>query len=188
MVHSEEGPSVDSPATTAERRANSVDSEMLATSGLSNVRPRSGSDTSASGVSGPMVKDQNRNMREGGLFAIVPAIESEGDMIKREQRLRAAIRFLDALVRWGETSTDVIPDDVTSKYPDGGKWVGQIPCELLRDGIIVELKTIRSVRPARHRGKIGLFRAADPATVMKQLAWLKLQLDALRNTTKRPGE
>ncbi len=109
-------------------------------------------------------------------------------MNRHEQRLRAAIRFLDALVRWKETSTDVIPDDTFEKYPDGGKWVGQIPNEYLRDGTIVELKTIRSVRPSRHKGKIGLFGAADEAAVSGRLSRLRLQLEILTSAKTKAGE
>ncbi len=127
-------------------------------------------------------------MGEGWLSVVPPWIESGCEMNKHEQRLRAEIRFLDALVRWGETSTDVIPDDITHKYPDGGKWVGQIPNEYLREGIIVELKTIRSVRRSRHKGKIGLFGSADETAVTGQLSRLRLQLESLTSAKTNAGE
>lgn len=108
-------------------------------------------------------------------------IESGDKMSNRERQLLAEIRFLEPLVSCGETSTDAIPDDLSNAYPDGGKWVGQIAAKFLRERLIVEIKTIRSARPARHKGKIGLFATADLAAVVARISLLRLQLQALLN-------
>lgn len=103
-------------------------------------------------------------------------------MTKRERRLRAEIRFLEPLESRAETSTDAIPDEIADTYSDGGKWVGQIAAQLLREELIYEFRTIRSVRPSRHKGKIGLFGTRDIAAVQARISLLRLQLETLMNS------
>ena len=126
-------------------------------------------------------------MGEGWLSNVSSRVESGDKMNKRERQLRAEIRFLEPLVSFGETSTDAIPDVIADAYSDGGQWVGSIPSQYLRENLIVEIRTIRSTRPSRHKGKIGLFGAKDIAVVVGRIALLRSQLKALLDRSKGDG-
>ncbi len=62
-------------------------------------------------------------------------------------------------------STDDAADDLGSTFTDGGKWRGSIPKALAGEGLIERAGIRCSVRPARHRGYVAIWRAVDLAGI-----------------------
>lgn len=106
--------------------------------------------------------------------------ENDGAVVshRRSQVERAELKFLKVLRESGEATTDVIPDDLATKYPDNGTWVGSIPRRLLSEKLIVETACARSKRRKRHRGRIGLYSVLDRAAIDRRIALLQLRLNA----------
>lgn len=104
-----------------------------------------------------------------------------------EQVQRAELRFLEALRAEGEATADNLAEDVALKYPHGGKWVGATVNGLIRDRLIHEIRGGRSCRPHRHRGRIGVYAAADLAAVDARISMLRVRLAALDAYSKGIG-
>ena len=109
---------------------------------------------------------------------------------KKEHRdtaglLRAELRFLDALLTNESASSDDAADDLDAKHDDGGHWLGGIFLRLSRGGLIVEVGSVRSCRPVRHRGKLTLWGIGQREAVERRQRDVRLMLDAL--TTNGTG-
>lgn len=97
--------------------------------------------------------------------------------IPKAQVEQAELKFLEKLRKYGEVTTDVIPDNLAIKYSDNGTWVGSIPRRLLIDKLIVEVACVRSNRQRRHGGRIGLYAALNVAAVDGRIALLRSRLN-----------
>jgi hypothetical protein len=101
--------------------------------------------------------------------------------------LRAEWRFLDVLLTNGSASSDDAADDLDAKHDDGGHWLGGIFLRLVRAGLIVEVGSVRSCRPARHRGKLTLWGIANREAVERRRRDVRAMLDALELSQNGTG-
>ena len=99
--------------------------------------------------------------------------------------LLAESRFLDALVSNETATSDGAADDLNAKHDDGGHWLGGIFLRLSRQGLIVEVGSVRSCRPIRHRGKLTLWGIGQREAVERRQRDVRWMLDAL--TTNGTG-
>lgn len=76
-------------------------------------------------------------------------------------QLRAEARWLETLLAKGRASGDDAVNDLAAKHDDGGHWLGGIILRLSRQRLIVDVGSVRSCRPARHRGRQALWGIAD---------------------------
>ena len=126
-------------------------------------------------------------IERGGLLrdaGVLRAVE------KKEHRepaglLLAESQFLDALVSNETATSDGATDDLNAKHDDGGHWLGGIFLRLSRQRLIVEVGSVRSCRPIRHRGKLTLWGIGQREAVERRQRDVRLMLDAL--TTKGTG-
>jgi len=102
--------------------------------------------------------------------------------------LRAERRFLDALLMNGTASSDDAADDLDGKHDDGGHWLGGIFLRLSRAGLIVEVGSVRSCRPIRHRGKLTLWGIGQREAVERRRRDVAAMLDALETSRNDAGE
>lgn len=102
--------------------------------------------------------------------------------------LRAERRFLDALLTNGSASSDDAADDLDGKHDDGGHWLGGIFLRLSRGGLIVDVGSVRSCRPIRHRGKLTLWGIGQREAVERRQRDVRLMLDALNESSNATAE
>ncbi len=88
---------------------------------------------------------------------------------------RDSLRLLDAMMSREDhtASTDDATDDLGNTFADGGKWRGSIPKALAAEGLIAKAGVGPSNRPARHRGYVTRWRAADLAGIDRRRAELR---------------
>jgi hypothetical protein len=122
----------------------------------------------------------------------VEAIE-QGELRKRAGIARAADRtalvwatqlaFLAAIHRApDQTATlDAAVTDLGEKFPKGGKWRGAAVRQLAEQGLIERAAVELSIRPARHRGYLARWRAADTCAIGEKIAELRRLLAALEH-------
>ena len=102
-----------------------------------------------------------------------------------------ADRIFSDSFRWpfraepGVAITDAIADGPGDAYADGGRWAGSVALRLLRAGIMVEIGTVRSCQPSRHRGRTGQYALADRAAAVRRCADLRCILAAAPATPTR---
>ena len=91
---------------------------------------------------------------------------------------RAEMAFLKpGLMPRGTCCTDSIPEELSKAYPDGGKWVGSVVNGFLCRGWIKLIRHVRSNRPSRHRGKVGLYRITRKPAVIEHLEKIEKALE-----------
>ena len=120
-------------------------------------------------------------IERGGLLrdaGVLRAVE------KKEHRepaglLLAESRFLDALVSNETATSDGAADDLNAKHDDGGHWLGGIFLRLSRQRLIVEVGSVRSCRPTRHRGKVTLWGIGNREAIERRRRDVKAMLDGL---------
>jgi len=75
------------------------------------------------------------------------------------------LAFISALLRSpsGSATLDdaTAPDELSSKYADGGKWRGSVALSLAKDGLIAATGATRSRRRSRHRGLLSVWQLTD---------------------------
>ena len=75
------------------------------------------------------------------------------------------LAFIAALLRSpsGSATLDdaTTPDELASKYADGGKWRGSVALSLAKDGLIAATGATRSRRRSRHRGLLSVWQLTD---------------------------
>ena len=92
----------------------------------------------------------------------------------------------NAISRWlPNASCGVFEHDLDAKHDDGGHWLGGIFLRLSRGGLIVEVGSVRSCRPIRHRGKLTLWGIGQREAVERRQRDVRWMLDAL--TTNGAG-
>ncbi len=118
------------------------------------------------------------------------AIE-QGELRKQAGIARAAERmalvwqtqlaFLSAISRAPdrEITLDAAESDLSLKFPKGGKWRGAAIRQLASQGLISQTGYALSTRPARHRGPLATWRAADLGAIFAKIAKLRRLLAAL---------
>ena len=132
--------------------------------------------------------EQSEAVERGGLLRDAGILRASEKKTNREPAglLRAESRFLDVLLLNGSASSDDAADDLDAKHDDGGHWLGGIFLRLSRGGLIVEVGSVRSCRPIRHRGKLTLWGIANREAIERRRRDVRLMLDAL--TTNKTGE
>ncbi len=118
------------------------------------------------------LKAEGAARRDAG---IARAAKSHTSQIRRGELL-----LLDALLAApnATATTDVIADDPRVAYADSGKWVGSIPMQLLKSGIISEVAIVKSNRPTRHGGLTRLYTIADAVKAHNRRDILRRQIAA----------
>ena len=131
--------------------------------------------------------EQSEAVERGGLLRDAGILRASEKKTNREPAalLRAEWRFLDALLLNGSASSDDAADDLDAKHDDGGHWLGGIFLRLSRGGLIVEVGSVRSCRPIRHRGKLTLWGIGQREAVERRQRDVRWMLDAL--TTNGAG-
>lgn len=76
-------------------------------------------------------------------------------------QLRAEARWLETLLAKGRASGDDAVSDLDAKHDDGGHWLGGIILRLSKQRLIVDVGSVRSCRPVRHRGRQTLWGIAE---------------------------
>ncbi len=132
--------------------------------------------------------EQPEAVERGGLLRDAGILRASEKKTNREPAglLRAESRFLDVLLLNGSASSDDAADDLTAKHDDGGHWLGGIFLRLSRGGLIVEVGSVRSCRPIRHRGKLTLWGIGQREAVERRQRDVKAMLDGL--TSNEAGE
>lgn len=131
--------------------------------------------------------EQAEAVERGGLLRDAGILRASEKKEHREPAglLLAESRFLDALVSNETATSDGAVDDLNAKHDDGGHWLGGIFLRLSRGGLIVEVGSVRSCRPIRHRGKLTLWGIGQREAVERRQRDVRLMLDAL--TTNGTG-
>ncbi|MFM9961848.1 MAG: hypothetical protein ACKV2Q_11555 [Planctomycetaceae bacterium] len=131
--------------------------------------------------------EQAEAVEHGGLLRDAGILRASEKKANRDTAglLRAEWRFLDALLLNGSASSDDAADDLTAKHDDGGHWLGGIFLRLSRSGLIVDIGSVRSCRPIRHRGKLTLWSIGQREAVERRRRDVLVMLNAL--TTKGTG-
>lgn len=125
--------------------------------------------------------EQAEAVERGGLLRDAGILRASEKKTNREPAglLRAEWRFLDVLLLNGSASSDDAADDLDAKHDDGGHWLGGIFLRLSRGGLIVEVGSVWSCRPIRHRGKLTLWGVANREAVELRRQIVKAMLDGL---------
>ena len=120
-----------------------------------------------------------------------PEAIEQGERLKQAGIARAAERsalvwqtqlaFLSAISRAPnqELTLDSAEVDLSLKFPKGGKWRGAAIRQLAALGLIAQTGYALSTRPARHRGPLATWRAADLGAIFGKIAELRRLLAAL---------
>jgi hypothetical protein len=90
-------------------------------------------------------------------------------------------RLLKAIMsNWNREATiddEVPPDELKTKYANGGKWRGSIPVELVKLGRITnDDRCERSIRRSRHAGLNRIWEGVDDAKILAYISVLQKRL------------
>ena len=129
----------------------------------------------------PATLEKSEAVKRGGLLRDAGVLKANE---KKEHRdliglLWAELLFLMTLLLKGSASSDDAADDIDKKHDDGGHWLGGIFLRLSRQKLIVEVGSVRSCRPSRHRGKLTLWGIANRDAVEQRRQVVKAMLDGL---------
>lgn len=125
--------------------------------------------------------EQAEAVERGGLLRDAGILRASEKKTNREPAglLRAESRFLDVLLLNGSASSDDAVDGLDAKHDDGGHWLGGIFLRLSRGGLIVDVGSVRSCRPIRHRGKLTLWGIGNREAVELRRQIVNAMLDGL---------
>lgn len=119
----------------------------------------------------------------GGLLRDVGVLRATAKKERHEpaELLLVELRFHDALLSSGTATADDTVEDLNAKHEDGGHWLGGIFLRLSWQGLIVDVGSVRSCRPSRHRCKMTLCGIGNREAVELRRRDVKARLDKLNS-------
>jgi hypothetical protein len=98
--------------------------------------------------------------------------------------LATKLAFLQALLDAPGhiATTDATEENLSAKFPHGGKWRGNAINQLCKEGLIEVVNAERSIRPARHRGLLLRWRLVNIAGAVTMIAKLRRLLAVYGDT------
>lgn len=79
----------------------------------------------------------------------------------------------------GNGNLDDATAKLTDKFEDAGKWRGQVPLGLFREGLIEPIGADNSKRRSRHSGLLRRWRLIDRAKAQLKIDALRVRIDRL---------